>query len=365
MKWSFKIAEYKGIPVKIHATFLLIILWVAISHWTQGQNIAMTMQGILFVLALFACVVLHEFGHALMAQKYNIKTRDITLLPIGGVARLERMPEDPRQELWVAIAGPAVNIVIAAVIFIGLHLTIALEPLSSLTITSGSFFERLMVVNIFLVVFNMLPAFPMDGGRVLRSLLAMRMDYARATQISATIGQGMALLFGFWGFFSNPFLIFIALFVWIGAAQEAHMAQMRSVFDGIPVRYAMITDFRTLSITDTLRKAIDYILAGSQQDFPVVENGKVSGILTRNQLMKALAKYGPDHPVAEVMDRNFETADASEMLQSALSRLQSCNCHIMPIVKEGKLEGLLTSENVGEFLMIQTALGKKASLQTA
>jgi len=365
MKWSYKIGEYKGIPVKVHATFLIIIIWVAVSHWMQDQNLAMTLQGIAFVLALFGCVVLHEFGHALMAQKYNIRTRDITLLPIGGVARLERMPDDPRQELWVALAGPAVNVVIAAIIFFWLQFTLTFEPISKLSMTSGSFFERLMVVNVFLVVFNMIPAFPMDGGRVLRSLLAMRMDYARATQIAATIGQGMALLFGFWGFFSNPFLIFIALFVWIGASQESHLAQMKSVFDGIPVKYAMITNFQTLAVNDTLSKAVENILRGSQQDFPVMEQDRVAGILTRNQLITALGKFGQNHPVSEVMEKNFQTGDASEMLQSALMRLQSCNCHIMPILREGKLQGILTSENVGEFLMIQTALKKEAVLKTA
>jgi Zn-dependent protease/predicted transcriptional regulator len=365
MKWSLKIGEYKGIPVKIHATFLLIIIWVAASYWMQGHDVNTTIQGIIFVLALFACVVLHEFGHALMAQKYHIKTRDITLLPIGGVARLERMPDDPKQELWVALAGPAVNVVIAAIIYFGMMLTNAFEPISSLKMTSGSFWGRLMMVNIFLVAFNILPAFPMDGGRVLRSILAMRMDYTRATQIAANIGQGMALLFGFWGFFSNPFLIFIALFVWIGAAQESQMAQMKSAFDGIPVKYAMITNFQTLDINDKLSKAVEFILTGSQQDFPVMNQEKVIGILTRSQLMTALAKYGQNYPVTEVMEKNFQSGEASEMLQTALNRLQSCNCHIMPIFKEGKLQGILTSENIGEFLMIQTALKKEAALKIA
>jgi len=364
MKWSFKIWEYRGIPVKIHATFLLIIIWVAASHWLQGNNLPMMLYGIAFVLALFACVVLHEFGHALMAQKFNIKTRDITLLPIGGVARLERMPDDPKQELWVALAGPAVNVVIAGILLLVLLLTATLEPLSHLGLTSGSFVERLMVVNVFLVVFNMLPAFPMDGGRVLRSLLAMRMDYARATQISASIGQGMAFLFGLIGFFSNPFLIFIALFVWIGATQESHMTQVRTVFDGIPVKYAMITDFKSLSIRDTLARAIELILAGSQQDFPVLDQEKVVGILTRKQLMKALAEHGQAYPVGEVMETKFEQGEASEMLQTALNRLQNCNCHIMPILTQGKLVGILNMENVGEFIMIHSALKKSVGAGT-
>ena len=362
MKWSLNIGEYRGIPVKIHATFLLIIIWVAASHWMQGKNLQTTLTGIVFVLALFACVVLHEFGHALTAQKFNIKTRDITLLPIGGVARLERMPDDPRQELWVALAGPAVNVLIAVLLFFLLFFTNTFEPLSKLSMTSGSFLERLMVVNVFLVVFNMLPAFPMDGGRVLRSILAMKMDYARATQISATIGQGMALFFGFIGFFSNPFLIFIALFVWIGAAQESNMTQMRTVFDGIPVRYAMITKFDSLSVSDHLQKAIELILAGSQQDFPVMENETVVGILTRNNLMKALTEHGPNFPVDAVMEKEFEFSDSGEMLQNAMNRLQNCKCHIMPVLTGEKLTGILNMENVGEFLMIHTALKKSGEI---
>lgn len=358
MKWSVKIGEYRGIPIKIHATFVLIILWVALSHWLQGEGLSATMAGIIFVLALFACVVLHEFGHALMAQRYNIKTRDITLLPIGGVARLERMPDDPKQELWVAIAGPLVNVAISAVLFFWLQVTASMEPFSKLTMTSGSFLERLMVVNVFLVLFNLLPAFPMDGGRVLRALLAMKMDYARATHYAATVGQAMALLFGFLGFFTNPFLIFIALFVWIGAAQEASMVTVRSAFDGIPVSSAMLTDFQVLYPSDTLSRAIQLILAGSQQDFPVVENGDIIGILTRDKLMRALAEHGQNFPVSEVMMKDFEKVESSEMLQSAMTRLQNCDCRTMPVVKQGNLIGLLNMENIGEFMMIHSALEK-------
>jgi len=207
----------------------------------------------------------------------------------------------------------------------------------------------------------MLPAFPMDGGRVLRSLLAMRLEYSRATQVAATIGQGMALIFGFIGFFSNPFLVFIAFFVWIGAAQEANMAKMRNVFDGIPVGNAMITDYRTLNANDNLSRAVELIIAGSQQDFPIIQNDKVVGILTRKDLMKALAEHGQHYPVAEVMQKEFQNVDYADMLQSAMIRLQGCNCNTMPVLKNGELKGLLTMENVGEFMMIHSALRKKAA----
>jgi predicted transcriptional regulator len=291
-----------------------------------------------------------------MAARYGIQTRDITLLPIGGVARLERMPDEPLQELWVALAGPAVNVVIAAALFTWLALRTTFTPLATFTVTSGPFLERLMLVNVILVVFNMLPAFPMDGGRVLRALLATRMEYTRATQIAASTGQAMALLFGFLGIFYNPFLVFIALFVWIGAAQEASMAQMKSAIGGIPVVRAMITDFQTLAPYDTLAQAVDLILAGSQQDFPVLEHGRVVGILTRHDLLVGLSQRGREVLVRECMQHEFETVEASEMLDTAFRRLQSCDCHTVPVMRQGELLGLVTMDNVGEFVAIQAAI---------
>lgn len=358
MKWSWKLGRFAGIEVYMHATFLLLIGWVALTHWLEGRSLAAVLSGVGFILALFACVVLHEYGHAITARKYGIKTRDITLYPIGGVARLERMPDDPRQELWVALAGPAVNVVIAAVLFIWLSVTGGLEPLSQLSVASGSFLERLMLVNISLVLFNMIPAFPMDGGRVLRALLAMRMEYTQATQIAAFLGQGLAFLFGFIGLFTNPFLLFIAFFVWIGAAQEASMVQMKSALGGIPVSRAMLTDFRTLSPHDSLARAIELILTGSQQDFPVVDNGRVAGVLTRGDLLSAVAQRGQGTLVADVMRREFQIADSFEMLETAFTRLQECECHTLPVTHHGQLVGLVTMDNVGELLMIQAALRK-------
>ena len=356
MKWSWKLGEFAGIGVYMHATFLLFIGWVVLTHWSQSHSLISTLEGVGFILTLFGCVVLHEFGHALTAKRYGIRTRDITLLPIGGVARLERMPDDPIQELWVALAGPAVNVVIAAVLSFWLIATASLEPIRNLSLTGGSIIQRLVGVNVFLVLFNMLPAFPMDGGRVLRAILATRMEYTRATNAAATIGQGMALLFGFLGFFTNPFLLFIALFVWIGAAQEASITQMKFALSGIPIAQAMITDFRSLSIGDSLGRAIELILAGSQQDFPVEENGKVVGILTRDDLLRALAREGKDLPVSEVMQRDFQMVEASEMLETGFRRLQNCQCRTLPVTRNGRLAGLVTMDNLGEFMMIQSAL---------
>ena len=358
MKWSWKIGSYAGIGVYIHATFLLIILFVIFQHWALGNSIAETALGVLFTLAIFLCVVLHEFGHALTAKRYGIRTRDITLLPIGGVARLERMPDQPMQELLVALAGPAVNVVLAFLLFIGLAATDNLVAPETMGVAHGSFFERLLFVNLFLVAFNMIPAFPMDGGRVLRALLATRMEYTRATSVAAALGQGIALVFGLLGIIWNPMLIFIAFFVWIGAQQEASMTQMRSSLGGIPVSRAMLTDFRTLSPADTLDRAIAYVIGGFQQDFPVVENDQVVGILLRSDLMRALAQQGHSSLVSDAMKRGIPTIDSSDMLETAVPVLQSGTCRSLPVMHGGKLVGLLTMENIGEFIMIQSAVAK-------
>jgi Zn-dependent protease/CBS domain-containing protein len=362
MKWSWKLGEIRGIGVYMHATFLILIAFVVASHWSAGHSLGKTLEGVAFILSLFGCVVLHEFGHALTAARYGIKTRDITLLPIGGVARLERMPENPLQELWVALAGPAVNVVIAAGLFAWLQFTAAFAPLEQISVTSGPFLARLLLVNLMLIVFNMLPAFPMDGGRVLRALLATRLEYARATQIAASIGQAMALLFAFLGFFGNPFLLFVALFVWIGAAQEASMVTMKAALGGIPVGRAMMTDFRTLQPVDTLQRAIELLLATPQQDFPVLEDGRVLGILTSRDLMVALQQRGPDALVGDVMRRDFLSLDMNEMLDSALARIHAADCCLTaPVIYRDALVGLLTSENVSEFVLIVSALGERTA----
>jgi len=367
MKWSWKLATVAGIGLYVHATFFLLIAWVGVTYWLAGGSAA-ALSGIAFILALFACVVLHELGHALTARRYGIRTRDITLLPIGGVSRLERIPDDPRQEVWVSLAGPAVNVVIAAALYAWLLLSQTLRPLSALTMAGGPFLERLLLVNVSLAVFNLLPAFPMDGGRVLRALLAMRMDYVRATQVSAHVGQAMALVFGLIGLFSNPFLVFIAFFVWIGAAQEASMVQMRTALSGIPVSRAMLTNFQTVAPDDAAKRVLELILAGSQQDFPVVDGGqggRVAGVLLRSDVLKALAQRASDWRVRDVMRREFEVVDAADMLDTALARLQSCNCHTLPVTSRGALVGLLTMENVGEFLLIQSALGRSPQPRAA
>jgi Zn-dependent protease/predicted transcriptional regulator len=353
---SWRIGRIAGIDVYVHWTFLLLLGWVAFVHYQAHGDLNEALGGLVFILALFGVVVLHELGHALTARRYGVRTRDITLLPIGGVARLERIPDDPKQELLVALAGPAVNVALAAAIYLALAMGRGLAPVDQSMDVSSGFFDRLFWVNVFLAVFNMLPAFPMDGGRVLRALLAMRLDYVRATQLAASVGQAMALLFGMLGLVSNPFLLFIALFVWVGAAQEASMVQLRSALAGIPVSRVMITDFRALRPHDPLSEAVGHIIAGFQQDFPVVEDGRLMGILTLNGLTAALARHGPESRVGDAMQQEFITTHPREMLQSAFARLQDGHCRTLPVVQDDRLLGLLTADNVAEVLMIREAM---------
>ncbi|HUY15782.1 MAG TPA: site-2 protease family protein [Terriglobia bacterium] len=365
MRWAWKIGRLAGITVYMHATFLLLILFILFSDLYEGHSLAAAASGVFFILVIFACVVLHELGHALTARRYGIKTRDIILLPIGGVARLERMPEDPRQELVVALAGPAVNVVIAGGLFailtaLGIH-----AGFENVRLMGGDFVEKLMAVNLWLAGFNLLPAFPMDGGRVLRALLATRMEYTRATQWAAHVGQAMALVFGFIGLFSDPFLLFIALFVWMGADAEASTALIKTSLGGIPVQRVMLKDFQTLKPEDTLAQAVDHILAGWQQDFPVVFGDHVLGILTREDMMRTLAQRGSSVLVRDVMRRDFNIADSHDMLEHALGLLHKSRSRSVPVEHDGHLVGMLDLNKVGEFMMVQSALRRAHSSSPA
>jgi Zn-dependent protease len=355
MGWSWRIGKIAGIDIFVHFTFFILLGWIGISYYLKEGNWGQALYGLAFILTLFGIVVLHELGHALAARRYGIPTRDITLLPIGGVARLERMPERPEQELVVALAGPAVNVVLAIGLFLVLWFGNAIGSAENFfKVASESFIGQMFAVNVILAIFNMLPAFPMDGGRVLRAILAMNMDYAQATRIAAVVGQTMALLFGFLGLFGNPFLIFIALFVWMGAANESGMVQIRSALAGLPVKVAMITDFKSLAPEDSLELAADYVLAGFQQDFPVVDGDEqVVGILTRRKMIEGLSRPGGTTTVGEMMIREFRTAEPGEMLESAIVRLQDGLHQTIPILQHGRLVGLLNSENLSEFLMIR------------
>jgi Zn-dependent protease len=355
MKWSIKIGKFVGIDVYMHLTFLLLVGWVALVHWQRGQSVGAALAGVVFILAIFMCVVLHEFGHALMARRYGIATRDIILLPIGGVARLEKMPTQPIQELWVALAGPAVNVVIAVALFVWLQATASWEPLQHLTVTTGPLLERLMAVNLFMIAFNMIPAFPMDGGRVLRAALATRLAYGRATRIAASAGRTIAVLFGLMGLFYSPFLLFIAVFVWLGATQEAALTRMKTAVGGIPVHQVMISEFKTLSADDSLQRAVGFTLAGTQKDFPVVSDGILEGVLRQADLLEALSRSDAREAVVSIIRKDAVSVESTETMDTVITKLNECRCDLLPVTREGKLVGVVTTDNLNALMRLREA----------
>lgn len=358
MRWTFHIARIAGVDVKVHATFLLLLAFYGFAFYGQG-GLPAAIQGVVFISLVFCCVLLHEFGHALAARRYGINTPDITLLPIGGLARLDRMPEKPVEELVVAIAGPLVNVAIAILLLPFVPLAMMTKP-DVLEHFGFGLMAQLFAANLMLVVFNLIPAFPMDGGRILRAFLAMRMDYARATNIAATIGQSLAFVGALCAlvWWRNPILMLVAIFVFFGAQSEAAHAQMRSVTSGLRVRDAMITRFETLPRGATLHDAVQAVLNTSQHDFPIVdEAGKVIGVLTRDDLIVALREGGPQSPVVESMRTNVPSLDPMMFFDRAQGVMQQSDSSALPVIDQlGRLVGLFTHENVGELILLQSAL---------
>jgi Zn-dependent protease/CBS domain-containing protein len=368
MKWSYHIATIAGTEVRIHATFALLLAYVAWVTSSAGGDFTTIIHSLIMVCAMFLCVLLHEFGHVTAARWYGIKTPDITLLPIGGVARLERMPRKPTEELVVALCGPLVNVLIAA----GLALVFGYpdksedwgSDLMTLRVGAGLLIEW----NLIMVVFNMVPAFPMDGGRVLRALLAMLSgDYVKATRWAATLGQAIAVLvvvitiLGDW-IGKNPMLLLIAFFVFIAAGREAQMVAQEDQVRGLTVADGMLTHFNTLREESTLRHAVDLLRGGSQHDFPVLnDEGKVTGMLYRMELISALADFGPAHRVVEAMTQIPGPLDPGLHLNEALQALQQSALSALPVVEpvNGQLIGLLTPDNAEEVVLIRSALRRR------
>ncbi len=340
-----------GVPVRFHFTFVLLLVFVIVLGLGQKQSGVMY---VMYILGLFASVILHELGHAWVGRQYGIRTIEIVMFPIGGVARLEKNPK-PNQELWIALAGPFVNLVIAAALLglvyyrreMVMSFSELLEP------SDANLMQRIAFGNLLLAGFNLLPAFPMDGGRVLRALIARRKPEDEATRIAAAAGRKLAIVMGLFGLLSAQFmLVFIAFFVYLGAAQEGAAALGRVLTHGIPVRAAMVTDFRTLPHGSTIRDAANLLLATSQQDFPVVYGDRVMGLLARNGLLRALASEGPDAYVSGAMNREFATLSPDMDLAEALPAMaQAGSCAL--VMDDGKLVGLLTTENLSEFLLLR------------
>ncbi len=365
MKWSWRIGRIAGIDIDVHATFALLLLYVAVVEYKQSGDLSSVALMIAFVLVVFASVVAHEFGHALTARRYGVATRGITLLPIGGVARLDRLPSKPHEELAIAVAGPAVSAAIVLVIYLGLRLTGGVVPPADVTLHGIGFLARVMWVNVAIVLFNLLPAFPMDGGRILRASLAIKLGSLRATTIAARIGKAFALLFAIMGIYANPFLVFIAFFVWLGATGEEQQTLVQAALHDVPVERLMIADVRTLNVNSPLASAVEHLLAGFQQDFPVTDANQVVGVLTRADLVKALAQHGDQARVGDHMRREICVTHARESVERAFERLQRDECRTMPVLRDGALVGVLTLENVGEYVLLRRALdARRASPAT-
>jgi stage IV sporulation protein FB len=363
MPWSLNIGSIAGTQVRIHITFLLFLVWIFAAGYVTGGSQA-AWESLLFIVLLFVCVLAHEFGHIFTARAFGVSTPDVTLLPIGGVARLERIPEKPYEEFLVAIAGPAVNVVIALALVALAGARLDHQHLALVESARISMIDRLAAVNLFLALFNMIPAFPMDGGRVLRALLATRLGFVRATEIAAAIGQGVAFALGFIGLFTSPMLIFIAIFVYLAASGEAHLVALRAMSRGVPVSAAMVTQFATLRPDAPVEEAVETLLRTSQGEFPVADAaGRPVGLLTRNDLIRALKQRGPDARVSEAMTATIPSIGHRQCLEDALRLLQEKSTPAVGVVDStGRLIGLVSSETVGEMLMLHEALPKGVRL---
>ncbi len=356
MLWSLPIATIAGTVVRVHVTFLLFLVWIGGTHWRLGGQAA-ALDGVLFIVLLFACVLAHEFGHVFAARRYGIRTPEVTLWPIGGVASLERIPDKPREELVVALAGPAVNVVIGLALILILGATVDGAAMTELENPRAGLLARLAAANIFLVVFNLIPAFPMDGGRVLRALIAMRRPHAEATRIAARIGQGAAFAFALLGLFTNPMLIVIGLFIYLAATAEAQHVSFRDGTQGLPVREAMMRPIETLTPGASLDDAVDLLIRTAQKEFPVVDGaGRPKGLLTKDALIRALRDGGPGTPVGEIMTRDVPSVGHWHPLETSLQALTQSKAPALMVVDDaGRLVGLLTPENVGEMMLVRSA----------
>ncbi|MCG6121424.1 MAG: site-2 protease family protein [Microvirga sp.] len=355
MSWSFPVGVIAGTVVKIHMTFFLFLVWIGGMQWSvAGAGAAI--QSITLIVLIFACVLAHEFGHIFAARRYGVRTPEVILSPIGGIANMERIPDDPRQELVVALAGPAVNVVIAAALFLVLGANFSAVDLTRIENPAMGLLAQVAGVNVILVLFNMLPAFPMDGGRVLRALLAMRMDYTKATRIAARIGQAAAIAFAVIGLFWNPILILIAVFVYFAASAELEQSAAKDLAHGIVVADAMVVVVETLPAHASLADAVDALVRTSQKDFPVVDaQGHPLGLLTREGLIAALGiRDGSAPDVAGAMLPEIPRIMAAAPLSDGMDLLMRSGAPaLFALDARERLVGLLTRENIGEMVMVR------------
>lgn len=363
MKGSFKLGNISGIGLFIHWTFSLLILFIVYVNYKSGQNLTQILWSILFILCIFSTVLIHELGHALTAKKFGIKTKDITLLPIGGLARLERLPEKPSEELAVAFAGPFVNIVLAFItsLFITLPNTPE-EMIGQLEngVNAYNFFLNFYLVNIVLAIFNLIPAFPMDGGRVLRALLSYKLERHYATKIAARIGQVLALGFIFLGFFSNPILIFIGIFVFMGAQIESEYTETKYMLKGYKVRDVLMKQYPTIDYNETLETAVKLMLDSQNKHFLVTKNDIPIGTLNREQIIEALSKKEEETELSSIIDKDLIMLQADSLLEDVFELVYKNKSTLMLVIENNQLIGTLDTENLLEFILIKEVKAKKA-----
>jgi Zn-dependent protease/CBS domain-containing protein len=367
IKRSLVKIKVAGIPVAVHWSFLLLLLWIAVSAWRAGGGLTGILLSVAFTVAIFICIALHELGHALAARRFDIVTSDITLYPIGGIAHLSRIPEAPAQELAVAVAGPLVNLVLGAVFHIGAWLTTDANLLANFAtegLKPSTFIVFLATANFSLAVFNLIPAFPMDGGRVLRALLAFRMSRVKATSIAASVGQVMAFFMAVAGIlYGQPFLVLIGLFVFWGAAVEAQAVKNNDLLKSFTVNDAIRTHYLVLHPGDTVERAVSALLKGNDTEFVVLDDEQVAGILTRSDIIRAISSgQGMTIQVSRIMRREFLTIESTARLTAAQSLLAESGQTLLPVIDKGQLRGIIDAENILEMIMLRAALNEKQAV---
>jgi Zn-dependent protease len=336
-------------------TFFLLLLFVFASVMSE-YGVRAAVMSALFICALFACVVIHEVGHSLIARRFGREPKSITLLPIGGVAAIDQMPTKPGQEIAVSLIGPLINLVIAGFLYVlvGSKTGVALPNLYPQS--AQAFLAGLIGVNIMLAVFNLIPAFPMDGGRVLRGLLAMRMDYVQATTWAANIGQAIAAFFVFFGMFFNFWLALIGIFLYLGAGSEKQQVILQSLLAEVPAGVAMTTEYTSLKPDDTLADALEQFHHGCQQDFPVIDDSGLQGILTRDRILAAIHSKGLNVRVCEVMDKAFAAVSSKTGLDQVYRIFLSGNKTAVAVMDEGQLKGIIGLDGISRYFMVRAAL---------
>ncbi|MHB9149299.1 MAG: site-2 protease family protein [Thermoleophilia bacterium] len=369
MRWSYKIFSVFGIEVKVHVTFLAIVAYFAFVWGVQRDpgGPAGALYGVLLVLLLFGLVVMHELTHSRVAQAYGVRVRDITLLPIGGMASMEKMPDEPRQELMVALSGPLSNVALglvmaaAAPLVVGASVFQSVDRLTSALLTPSfeGAYLYLLAANVTLAIFNLIPAFPMDGGRAFRAFLALRMGKTRATRVAVIVGQTLAVLLGIFGVFGGGLmLVLVAVFIYLGAQSEGRGDETKGALGRLRVSQAVNTNVDTVRPDQTIGALATRLFHSYQADFPVVEaDGSVVGIVTRDRLITMLGQHGADYPVSQAMRTDFPVGRLDEIVYDVFERMRAGGYRVVPIMDSGRLVGMLSLEDISEMFALLSAAG--------